>query len=369
MKKYRILSMVLALVTLMSVTAVACVGAKSTPKTYIAVSDVFVSGKSVFYIKENLLAVEEDDWQSNEYYALYQKDGSRKEKIIGYTGYGAGFRTTFFSNGKYVYYTNDTNNADSTLNVYDLKKQKSKPLVKKMRYIIGGYGENAIIQDSKWNVYSVAPNGKKTKLISDPKKTVYIFNGKLFYGNKKYDLSNGKVTASAKKINAYSTKNYLYYLNSKGNLTSLDKSGKKQNVDTKVDKIIGANNGKTVLYTKGKKIFRRSAEGKKVQLADVDKLRSFTKVNEENYKNSKTEVVCGSIQGKNIVLLLNTNNSNCQSIISMDKNGKNKKIIWSYDGWDVDQQVSVVSVKIYNNTVFTIARDFDGYDSYGQMSL
>ncbi len=141
--------------------------------------------------------------------------------------------------------------------------------------LIGGYGENVIYRHKnqvyKWN------NGKTTKLFKTS-NDVEIFNGRLYDGKKVY-TAGGKALKSFVYKSVVKTKKYLYYINKNGNLKRLDKQGNNKTVDSKgkIGKIYLANDGQTVIYSKGtgdKETFYRRTGLKKatVKLVSVKEL-------------------------------------------------------------------------------------------------
>lgn len=86
-------------------------------------------------------------------------------------------------------------------------------------------------------------------MYSDNLTNINVFNGKIYYQNKAYNLANGKKTTfTAKEI--YVTKNYMYYINKNNNLKSLDKKDVRRIVTKNVYKYYNSNNGSSVIYSK-----------------------------------------------------------------------------------------------------------------------
>ena len=350
----KLISIILMITTILSLAVVPMTtSAKTkTKKTYIASEDIYVSGKAYVYAKINS---KHNEFQDDKRISLYYVGKNGKEKHLTYCGYNF---TNFYLRGDTVYF----NFGGSRENICSINiNTKKVKTIFKNGFLIGGYGKNVIVRDSNKNVYSVTPKGEKTKLC---KNYYNIFNGCLYSADKKFNLANNKITNVARKSDIYTTNSYLYYINKKGNLTSLDKKGIKRNVDVMVTSIIGANDGKTVLYTKGNKVYRRTGTNKKIELADITKLRNTTGVDKNFYPEETTKIVSGSLSGNSIVLAMMSDTGAIDTkIIKMDINGKNQKVIYSFDGqeYDSQSQTSLISVKIHNNKVYTIFFDYERF--------
>lgn len=158
--------------------------------------------------------------------------------------------------------------------------------------LVGGYGSSVIFK-SKNQVYKWY-KGKTTKLFkTKSNETVKIFNGKIYDCKIVYNLKTNKSKKFVVKQMDV-TKKYLYYINKNDNLKRLDKQGNRETVDSKgkIGKIYRANDGQTVVYSKGtgdKETFYRRTGLKKapVRLASITELvnnLTFEKEQDTSYK-------------------------------------------------------------------------------------
>ncbi|MGN0460444.1 MAG: hypothetical protein ACI4HL_05985 [Ruminococcus sp.] len=211
--------------------------AKKVPATYVATNRSYpVKNGSVFCFDQG---------------KLQYKTKQGKTKTLA--KFSDEYTCQYYVRRNIVYY-NTNSGTSSYLMQVGLNGKNKKILYKKKNediMLIGGYGSSVIFQcDNNICKYK---DGKVTTLTKYTDgcvilPTTQIFNGKLYYNNKSYDLETKKVK-SFKAENVYSTKNYMYFVTPNKTLKRLDKSGKIKALATKIDSLYFAR-GETVVYSK-----------------------------------------------------------------------------------------------------------------------
>ena len=217
----------------------------------------------------------------------------------------------YYVRSKVVYYSYNTQNTHCLMQVGLNGKNKKKLYSNKNSdvSIIGGYGSSVIFQrDEKICKYEDGKVKTLTKSTDGDLIFLYlttIFNGKIYYNNKSYDLATGKIK-TFKADYTYSTKNYLYFVNSKMDLKRLDKSGKTNTVATKITDLNYVD-GDTVCYSKknsnNKEAFykRTGIKNKAIQLCTWNDIYSKIK-DREGLKLNSTHAVNMEIAGGKVYL-------------------------------------------------------------------
>ena len=254
-----ILSLVMAMSILIVPASVSAKQTKKTPNTYVATYEEYLNF-SKGTIQNSLFGK-----------LSYYKNSGKKSILLDKCGGLAAEEVIngFYVRGDKVYYCISEPGKENfvyNIKTVNLTGKKYEVLYKtsdkKVDYagLIGGYGSGAIFYETKYNnkndnldyTVKMVRNHKVTTLFKVGKKTgvdFSIFNGKIYYNNKAYNIANGKKTTfTAKKT--YVTNNYMYYINKNNNLKSLDKKGVRRIVTKNVYKYYYGNNGASVIYSK-----------------------------------------------------------------------------------------------------------------------
>ena len=297
----KLLSIILSLIMAMSVLVIpATVSAKETkkvPNTYVANFD------SVYNFSKGTIS--DDFWGP---FSYYKKNSNKYVTIENTTPYDSDSTLGYYVRGNEIYYcfveTKYANFVYSikTFNINNKKKKKFYEVTdKKVSSVrlIGGYGSGVIFVETKKkaNNYTydikMLRNKKTTKLFSVKAKDYvdfYIFNGKIYYNNKAYNIVNGKKTTfTTKKI--YVTNNYMYYINKNNNLKSLDKKNVRRMVAKKVYKYYCSDNKNSVAYSKldsnGFEVFyQRNGTGKQYKLCTWKDILKASNIKNSTLKRS-----------------------------------------------------------------------------------
>ena len=290
----KLLSILLSVIMAMSViiipTSVSAKKAKTVPNTYVATYDDILN-----FSKGTITT---DFWGP---FAYYKNSGNKYITLDKYdTPYGYEGIFGYYVRGDKVYYcikkeifndylyqikTVDLNGKNKKV-LYKVKESKISNVL-----LLGGYGSGAIFYEKTYNkkvnkfCYTVKlfRNNKLAtlfKVYSDNLTNINVFNGKIYYQNKAYNLANGKKTTfTAKEI--YVTKNYMYYINKNNNLKSLDKKDVRRIVTKNVYKYYNSNNGSSVIYSKlnSKKeevFYKRTGTDKEYKLCAISDIYKAT---------------------------------------------------------------------------------------------
>ncbi len=314
----KIISILLTILTLFSLTATtaSAKAVKKNPKTYVSecveryACYEFSKGKITYDIRN-------EDFMEN--YTLFYTDLNGKRytieprEIIG--EFYARIDKVYYS--KIISFDEDDNGNPEGDCKYQIISSDLKGKNKKVLFtakhdedfrLIGGYGSSVIFKSKdqlyKWH------KGKTTKLFKTKTEyvtrglflddgTIKIFDGKIYDHKIAYDLKTNKSKKFvAKQMDV--TKKYLYYINKNDNLKRLDRQGNRETVDSKgkISEIYYANDGQTVIYSKGrgefagvgdKETFYRRTGLKKapVRLASITELvnnLTFEKEQDTSYK-------------------------------------------------------------------------------------
>lgn len=248
----KLLSLMLATIMTVSAfimpTVVTAKESKKTPNSYVATNDVYCFGKGMVYTKTGRL--------------IYEKKSGKKIVLEKYNwNYDAVY--SYYVRGNTVYYLiykedrsgNPKNKSSFKIKSVNLSGKNKTTIcsTNASAFLLGGYGSSIIYEETNKkyvNKIKKINNNKTTTLLTVKGKSSFeMFNGRIYYNNKAYNLKNGK-TAKFVAKEIYVTKNYMYYMNKNNNLKSLDKKGTRRIVAKNVHKYYGANNGKIVIYSK-----------------------------------------------------------------------------------------------------------------------
>lgn len=266
----KLLSLILA--TIMAISALITVSAKErtkTPNTYVPSNDVYNFSKGTIH---------SSIWGK----LIYIKNNGKEIILDEVYPYNEEIFSYYVRGDKVYYSVLSYDLAPDNSEYYQIRSVNLNGKNKKALYLsssrmfgmIGGYGSGIIFYEySKKNILTVKmlKNNKTTTLFKV--KGFYdfnIFNGKIYYNNKSFNLKTHKTDKYvAKEI--YVTKNYMYYINKNNNLKSLDKKGARRIVTKNVHKYYGANNGSSVIFSKldSKKeevFYKRTGTGKEYRL-------------------------------------------------------------------------------------------------------
>ena len=288
-----ILSLVMAMYILVVPASVSAKQTKKKPNTYVATwSEVLNFSKGT---------ITADYWGA---FAYYKNSGKNYIILDDYnTPYGGEGILGYYVRGDKVYYCiKKERDLDYTYEIktVDLNGKNQKVFYKtntskvSTLFLLGGYGSGAIFSELKRNrktginLYTVKifRNNKLTTLFKvNSKKAIdfNVFNGKIYYQNKAYNLDNGKKTTfTAKEI--FVTNKYMYYINKNNNLKSLDKNGVRRIVTKNVYRYYYGNNGSSVIYSKlnsnkEEVFYKRTINQKEYKLCswkDIIKASKFT---------------------------------------------------------------------------------------------
>ncbi|MGN0468707.1 MAG: hypothetical protein ACI4GY_08300, partial [Acutalibacteraceae bacterium] len=135
---------------------------------------------------------------------------------------------------------------------------------------------------------------------------VEIFNGKLYYDKKSYDLKTKEVKSfNVEKI--YASEKYLTYINKNNNLKRLDCNGKTEMIAKNVYQCYWSNNVPTVIYSikdkNGDEVFyKRTKDYEPVKIASSNQMLSLiSKKTGENFKDGAYEIAKVDISNYNVV--------------------------------------------------------------------
>lgn len=298
MKKIISAVLTLAMLITMFVVPVTGTSAKTTkkvPTTYIATNRSYaVSNGSVFSFDKGKLQYR-------------TKQGKTKTLAKFSDPY---YTCKYYVRSNVVYYCLNNQKTNCLMQVGLNGKNKKKLYSNKISNVmlIGGYGSDIIFQcgdrickykDGKVKTLVEIKDGEILLLLAQ------IFNGKIYYNNKSYDLATGK-TKTFKAEYTYSTKNYLYYLTNKMDIKRLDKSGKINTVATKITDLNYVD-GDTVCYSKknsnNKEVFykRTGVKSKAVQLCTWNDIYNKIK-DKEGLKLNSIHAVTMEIAGGKVYL-------------------------------------------------------------------
>ncbi|MCI6652472.1 MAG: DUF5050 domain-containing protein [Ruminococcus sp.] len=236
----RLMSAVLTFAMLITMFVVPVTGTsakttKKAPTTYIATNRSYaVKNGSVFSFDKGTLQ--------------YRTKQGKTKTLAKFSDF---YSCKYYVRSNTVYYNTNNQKSHCLMQVGLNGKNKKKLYSSKTLIVslIGGYGSSVIFQcGEKICRYK---DGKVKTLIKTDDGILFfaqIFNGKIYYNNKSYDLATGK-TKTYKGEYSYSTKNYLYFVNSKMDLKRLDKSGKINTVATKITDLNYVD-GDTVCFSK-----------------------------------------------------------------------------------------------------------------------
>lgn len=295
----KIISAVLTLAMLITMFVVPVTGAsakttKKVPATYIATDKSYaVKNGSVFCFDKGTLQ--------------YRTKQGKTKTLAKFSDF---YTCKYYVRGNTVYYNTNNQKSSCIMQIGLNGKNKKKLYSSKTSIVslIGGYGSSVIFQCGE-KICSYK-NGKVKTLvkIKDGDSLFFftqIFNGKIYYGNKSYDLATGK-TKTFKADVSYATKNYLYFVNSKMDLKRLDKSGKINTVATKITDLNYVD-GDTVCFSKknsnNKEVFykRTGVKSKAVQLCTWNDIYSKIK-DKEGLKLNSIHAVTIEIAGGKVYL-------------------------------------------------------------------
>lgn len=244
--------------------------------TYIASQNIYQNSSMTVYLKGNQMICRSASGQKKvllnniaESYSK-QKGGAIESDI------------QFFVRGKTVYFSETPVDQVSyrlypaRRNIWSVNANGTKKLImKNAGWIIGGYGSDIIVMKNAdgardhGTVYRIS--GKKAKKLFKANSEVLLYDGRLFYDNKSYNLDT-KVVKKFTPKSDFATKKYLYYVNGKYKLVRLQNSKRVFFQVRYVSRIIGGDDAGNVIYM-GKNssgamtFYRITASGKAYQLA------------------------------------------------------------------------------------------------------
>lgn len=295
----RLMSAVLTFAMLITMFVIPVTGTsakttKKVPTTYIATNRSYaVKNGSVFSFDKGKLQ--------------YRTKQGKTKTLAKFSDF---YTCKYYVRSNTVYYNINNQKSNCLMQVGLNGKNKKKLYSSKTSIVslIGGYGSSVIFQcgekicsykDGKVKTLVKSKDGEILLLLAQ------IFNGKIYYDNKSYDLATGK-SKTFKADASYATKNYLYFVNSRMDLKRLDKSGKIKTVATKITDLNYAD-GDTVCYSKknskNKEVFykRTGVKSKAVQLCTWDDI--YSKINDkEGLKSSSIHTVTIEIAGGKVYL-------------------------------------------------------------------
>jgi hypothetical protein len=339
MKKILSIALTLTmLITLIILPTTASATTQNEENTYIATQDAYKNANGVAYMKGNTLR--------------FKSSNGTDKALVTFERTGG---VTFYMRGKTVYYGVEDFDGDSTTGIYSVNiSGKNKTLItNKVSKILGGYGSTIITISGNTNigetVYSVVNKNTK-KLFKTSAKTITLFNGNIYYGNKVYNIANNKSTTFKNK-GTVSSKTYMYYINSKNNLIRLDKAQKEITIAKGVTDVLYANNGKTVIYTKGDTYYRQTAKGKAYPLTTTNELQNKLMYSKDYDHTNKLSV--RNIVMINKVVYFNAN-YDFNAIVSVGyKGGALKRVTGKYLDDPYIDSITGIDGNIYYTLVGT----------------
>lgn len=218
---------------------------------------------------------------------------------------------TFFMRGKTVVY----NDGKTTYSVGLDGKNRKKLTGNKTTNLLGGYGKDVIVTEpvsKKVTIYKVDVKGKMTKLttVANNYSQLAMFGNKIHLTPNKgkttvYNLNTDKTSKVRRFTFTCGSKN-MYYLNGK-NLVRVDLTGNKKTIAKNVYKILDANNGATVMYSKldkSKKVvyYKKSGDKAEKQISTFDKLtkKAVTVFNQNEEKYCQQKATVSAVKSKDI---------------------------------------------------------------------
>lgn len=373
MKIKRFIALALAAMLLVSMSAVG-MSAKTakTPNTYAAQGNIYSNSKGAVYVTHN-----KGKYLNKLVYKPSKGKAVTLAQFDSYDIYAVGAR--FYLRGNTVYYSLNTQEADNGVYSVDTSGKNKKLLVSKAT-LTGGYGSKVIyrLNGSYYSLY----NGKTNKLTAA--KNAVLFNGKLYTDSgKAVDLKSGKTTSFAKLTagsghykNMMTSKKYLYYINASGSLISLDRNDSKTKIAANVSAVLGANNGKTVVYLKKNTVYR-STGNSAVKLIGKKALPKSL-----GYKNvSDCEIYAAEVYGNKILLGVNFNDAvndefeygSVTVIASINKNGGKVRKEKTYTIGDMFDSYTEATILLTDFAAFNgsisctyklTSADTDGWNDY-----
>ncbi|MGN1132072.1 MAG: hypothetical protein ACI4RL_04145 [Ruminococcus sp.] len=233
----KLLSLALTLVMMISAFIIPCTTAqgksvKKKPNTYVASEAFYNTSKGLFYAYQDDIMFKGKDGKIKTIVKC------REDEMI----------CKFYVRKDTLYY----NGCDFNLHAVKTSGKNDTVIYDCSEYgvqVIGGYGSGVIFKEGA--KVRMLRNNKVTTLIKKATGEINIFDGKIYYGNKKvYNLETGK-TKSFKVKKIMVSKNYLYYINVNNKLKKIEKNtGENDTIDTNVKDIYGANNGQSVIFSK-----------------------------------------------------------------------------------------------------------------------
>ena len=210
--------------------------------------------------------------------------------IVDYNDYNNNvFHMSFYMRGRTVYYSITPLNPNYFQNgsepqeiwAFNVDSGDKELIARDAGDIIGGYGSNIITR--RWDtgaVYKVRRNSKAKLLTVQKGKSkdndcISLFQGKLYYSNRCFDLDTGKIsTFTAGSI--VTTGKYMYYVSGAKNLVCMNSSGKKTYCAKNIRDIIGGNNNANAVFRKNSNgaltIYRVNSKGRIYKLTAQNKL-------------------------------------------------------------------------------------------------
>lgn len=295
----RLMSAVLTFAMLITMFVVPVTGAsakatKKAPNTYIATNRSYaVKNGSVFSFDKGTLQ--------------YRTKQGKTKTLAKFSDL---YTCKYYVRSNTVYYNTNSQKSHCLMQIGLNGKNKKKLYSSKnsVVMVIGGYGSSVIFQCGE-KICRYKDGKVKTLVKTDDggllSSLTQIFNGKIYYNNKSYDLATGKTKTFMADF-TYSTKNYLYFVNSKMDLKRTDKSGKINTVATKITDLNYVD-GDTVCYSKknsnNKETFykRTGVKNKAVQLCTWNDIYSKIK-NKDGLKSSSMHSVTMEIAGGKVYL-------------------------------------------------------------------
>ena len=192
-----------------------------------------------------------------------------------------------------------------------------------------------------------------TTLVKKATGEINLFDGKIYYGNKKvYNLETGK-TKSFKVKKIMVSKNYLYYLNVNNKLKRVAKNtGKKDTIATNVKDIYGANNGQSVIFSKlngenDEVLYRRTDLDKTYTLCT---LSDIVKVMGETYtidENNPYYIEGGAFASGKVCLSLidKDHTTGMPAMVKVNSRGGNPSMLFDVTKDDLHNELRKMGIK------------------------
>ena len=290
--------------------------ATATENTYIASNTMYSNGYGKAYVERELVNTDSDNPDVVEFASklIYEDVNGQKTVLKSFIDKTNAPYLALYIRGKTVYYavSGAQNAADG---IYSIKSNGSGEtlLLNECDILLGGYGAMPIVKNAN-SLYKIT-NGQKVKIASLQKDTsgIVLFNGKLYFENKAYNIDTGKTKTFTVKT-AVATKQYMYYISGSDNLVMYDKQDNKTYLAKNVCDVLGGNDNKNVVFakknSKGETTFYRSSSTNRIYtLATYTQLRKTAKFDNVNVAYTSSAATAKFVNGKAVFLLKGNENT------------------------------------------------------------